>query len=419
MISPVESSDERARLQHQSGRLTASERLQVVLDEGSFEPLEDCGGERILVGRGRINGRPLCVFVQQGGDDPDAREALSRQALHTRVPILTIYDPGEMTLWPQEASRCQRGQAALRNSSPQLAVVFGECFGHQALAVAQADWVFMARPATVLSLSPESHVRAVRYEGSTRQALGGADVNARDGSAHAVFKHEIETLMAVRRFFDYLPLSATAELPCLPVVDPVTRREAGLDTLVPMDSQSPYDMRELVDKVVDEATFFELQSSYGGSVLSGLARVAGRPVGVLANQPEVLAGCLDLPATEKARTLVQFCAAYGLPVVMLADLPGPLPGLDQQRAGLTRAMADLLHAWHAGRMPRVVVFTRRPDRCLPLLSGDAHLVWGDEPAVPAAGASVERWICPADTRVALVEVLSALCDGGDRVVATA
>jgi propionyl-CoA carboxylase beta chain len=379
---------ERIAQQHQRGKLTARERIEVLLDDGSFEEFDmfvehrasgfgmaakKIPGDGVVTGWGLVNGRPAFVFAKDftvfGGSLSEAHaekiQKVQDMALRNRAPIIGLYDAG--------GARIQEGVAALggyaevfqRNvlSSgviPQISVIMGPCAGGDVYSPAMTDFIFMVRGTSYMFVTGPDVVKTVTNETVTPEELGGASVHTVKSSiADGAFDNDLEALLEIRRLFDYLPLSNESPLPEIETSDPWDRLEPSLDTLIPDLATKPYDIKELVLKVVDEAAFFEIQEAHAKNIVTGFGRIEGRTIGVVANQPMVLAGVLDSDASRKAARFVRFCDCFSIPLVTFVDVPGFLPGTAQEYGGLIKHGAKLLFAYAEATVPKVTVITRK------------------------------------------------------------
>jgi propionyl-CoA carboxylase beta chain len=380
--------EERVARQHESGKLTARERIDLFLDPGTFVEVDrfkthrnaDFGmdrqkipGDGVVVGHGRVEGRQVVVFAQDftvfGGSVSRAyAEKICKVmdlALEVGCPVVGLHDSGGARI--QEGVEALAGYADvfLRNTLasgviPQISVILGPCAGGAAFGPAITDFVFMVKGASSMFLNGPEAVRAVTLEEVTKEELGGARAHAtRSGVAHFAYDTEEATLKAVRELLSFLPQNAADDPPALPCTDDAGRREASLRTIVPENPARPYDMREVVRAVVDDRHLLEVSRHFAENVLCGFARLDGRPVGVVANQPAFLAGVLDGDASVKAARFVRFCDAFEIPVVTFVDVPGFLPGSAQEWGGIIRHGAKLLYAYAEATVPKVTVITRR------------------------------------------------------------
>jgi len=374
--------------QHGKGKLTARERLEVLLDPGSFEEYDmfvthravDFGmeqtiipGDGVVTGWGTINGRPTYVFSQDftvfGGSLSETHAQkickIMDLALQNGAPVIGLNDSG--------GARIQEGVAALggyaevfwRNvqasgAIPQISVVMGPTAGGAVYSPAMTDFIYMVKDTSYMYVTGPDVVKTVTSEIVTHEELGGASTHTRVSSvADAAFDNDIETLLEVRRLFDFLPLSASARPPVIAVNDSIDREEPSLDTLIPDSASQPYDMREIVEKLADEGDFLEIQRDHAGNILVGFIRLNGSTVGVVANQPLVLAGCLDINSSKKAARFIRFCDAFSIPILTLVDVPGFLPGVAQEYGGIIKHGAKLLFAYAEATVPKVTVITRK------------------------------------------------------------
>ncbi|MGO8035817.1 acyl-CoA carboxylase subunit beta [Rhizobium leguminosarum] len=374
--------------QHKRGKLTARERIDLFLDEGSFEEFDmfvehrstDFGmdksriaGDGVVTGWGTVNGRTVFVFAKDftvfGGSLSEAHAEkimkVQDMALKNRAPIVGIYDAG--------GARIQEGVAALGGYAevfqrnvlasgviPQISVIMGPCAGGDVYSPAMTDFIFMVRDTSYMFVTGPDVVKTVTNETVTAEELGGAIVHTvRSSIADGAFDNDVETLLQVRRLIDFLPLSNTAPLPEIECYQSVTEIDMSLDTLVPASSNKPYDIKELIRKVADEGDFFEIQTSFAKNIVCGFGRVEGSTVGFVANQPMVLAGVLDSDASRKAARFVRFCDCFNIPIVTFVDVPGFLPGTAQEYGGLIKHGAKLLFAYAEATVPKLTVITRK------------------------------------------------------------
>ncbi len=374
--------------QHGKGKLTARERLDVLLDPGSFEEYDmfvthravDFGmektivpGDGVVTGWGTINGRLTYVFSQDftvfGGSLSETHAQkickIMDLAVQNGAPVIGLNDSG--------GARIQEGVAALggyaevfwRNvqasgAIPQISVVMGPTAGGAVYSPAMTDFIYMVKDTSYMYVTGPDVVKTVTSEIVTHEELGGASTHTKVSSvADAAFDNDIETLLEVRRLFDFLPLSATQKPPVVAVEDRIDREEPSLDTLVPDSATKPYDMREVIEKLADEGDFLEIQKDHAGNILVGFIRLNGSTVGVVANQPLVLAGCLDINSSKKAARFIRFCDAFSIPILTLVDVPGFLPGVAQEYGGIIKHGAKLLFAYAEATVPKVTVITRK------------------------------------------------------------
>jgi propionyl-CoA carboxylase beta chain len=374
--------------QHSKGKLTARERLDILLDEGSFEEVDayvehnafDFGmndshipGDGVVTGSGTINGRLVFVFSQDFtvfGGAVSERHAMKickimDTALKVSAPVIGINDSG--------GARIQEGVAALggyaeifqRNVNasgvvPQLSLIMGPCAGGAVYSPAMTDFIFMVKDSSFMFVTGPDVVKTVTNEVVTQEELGGAVTHATKTSvADLALENDIEALLVARDFFDFLPLSNKEEVPERPSADPWDRLEDSLDTIIPPSANQPYDMQEVIRKVLDEGDFFEIQPTYAANILCGFGRIEGRTVGIVANQPMVLAGVLDINSSKKAARFVRFCDAFNVPIITFVDVPGFLPGTSQELGGIIKHGAKLLFAYAEATVPKITVITRK------------------------------------------------------------
>ncbi|MFQ5971499.1 MAG: acyl-CoA carboxylase subunit beta [Alphaproteobacteria bacterium] len=378
----------RVKAQHDKGKLTARERVDVLLDEGSFEEWDmfvehDCvdfgmdenrvPGDGVVTGWGRINGRTVFVFSQDftvfGGSLSEAHAGkickIMDQAMKVGAPVIGLNDSGGARIQEGVASLAGYAEVFQRNVLasgvvPQVSLIMGPCAGGAVYSPAMTDFIFMVRDTSYMFVTGPEVVKTVTHEKVSHEELGGAATHAsRSGVADGAFENDVETLLQVRRFVDYLPSSNRDRAPLRPTGDPHDRVEPSLDTLVPRDPAKPYDMKELIEKVVDEGDFFELQPDYAKNIVTGFGRVGSRTVGFVANQPMVLAGCLDIASSTKAARFVRFCDCFNIPIVTFVDVPGFLPGTAQEYGGIIKHGAKLLYAYAEATVPKVTLIARK------------------------------------------------------------
>ncbi len=379
---------DRIKTQHEKGKLTARERLDALLDRGSFVELDrfvthratDFGledekylGDGVVTGHGLIEGRLVFVFSQDftvfGGSLSEAHAEkickIMDLALKTGAPVIGLNDSGGARIQEGVASLGGYADIFLRNTLasgvvPQISVVLGPCAGGAVYSPAITDFVFMVRGISYMFVTGPSVVKTVTHEDVDFDHLGGADVHAAtSGVAHFVHDSELESLAAVRNLFTYLP-SNNLELPPQQATDdPADRRDEKLLEIVPDSPSVPYDMHDVIQRVVDGGVFFEVQPEFAANLIVGLARLGGRPVGVVANQPAVLAGVLDINASTKGARFIRFCDAFNVPLVTFEDTPGFLPGVAQEHGGVIRHGAKLLYAYCEATVPKLTVIIRK------------------------------------------------------------
>jgi len=378
----------RIEAQHAKGRLTARERIELLLDPGSFEEWDmfvehrsnDFGmgeqkipGDGVVTGYGTINGRLVFLFSQDftvfGGSLSEAHaEKICKvmdQAMRVGAPVIGINDSGGARIQEGVASLAGYADVFQRNIMasgvvPQISIVMGPCAGGAVYSPAMTDFIFMVKDSSYMFVTGPDVVKTVTHETVTHEELGGALTHAnKSGVADLAFENDVEALLQLRRFFDFLPESNRAGPPSRPTEDATDRIDPSLDTLIPANPNKPYDMHELIRKVVDEGDFFELQPNFAGNIITGFARMAGSTVGVVANQPMVLAGCLDIDSSRKAARFVRFCDCFNIPILTFVDVPGFLPGTAQEYGAIIKHGAKLLFAYGEATVPKVTVITRK------------------------------------------------------------
>src|SRR6476646_8398248 len=415
----------RVKAQHERGKLTARERLEVLLDPGSFEEWDmfvehrssDFGmaeqkvpGDGVVTGYGTINGRLVFVFSQDftvfGGSLSEAHaEKIGKimdQAMKVGAPVIGLNDSGGARIQEGVASLAGYADVFQRNVEasgviPQVSLIMGPCAGGAVYSPAMTDFIFMVKDSSYMFVTGPEVVKTVTHEAVTQEELGGAITHTtRSGVADLAFENDIETLLQTRRFVDFLPASNREKPPVRPSEDSPERIEPSLDTLIPANPNKPYDMKELIEKIVDEGDFFELQPSYARNILIGFARMEGSTVGIVANQPLVLAGCLDIDSAKKAARFVRFCDCFNIPILTFVDVPGFLPGTAQEFGGIIKHGAKLLFAFAEATVPKVTLITRKAYggaydvMSSKHLRGDVNFAWPNaEIAVMGAKGAVE------------------------------
>ncbi len=374
--------------QHAKGKLTARERIDLLLDDNSFEEFDmfvrhrcdEFGmeethypGDGVVTGLGTINGRQVYVFSQDftvfGGSLSETHAQKIRKvmdmAMKNGAPVIGLNDSGGARIQEGVASLAGYADVFQRNVLasgvvPQISVIMGPCAGGAVYSPAMTDFIFMVRDSSYMFVTGPDVVKTVTNEQVTAEELGGAKTHTSKSSvADGAFENDVDALAEVRRLFDFLPLSNRTPLPERPFFDDATRVDPSLDTLVPENPNQPYDMKELILKVADEGDFYEIQDSFAKNILTGFIRLEGRPVGVVANQPMVLAGCLDIDSSRKAARFVRFCDAFSIPILTFVDVPGFLPGTGQEYGGVIKHGAKLLFAYGEATVPKVTVITRK------------------------------------------------------------
>lgn len=374
--------------QHKKGKLTARERIEILLDDGSFEEIgmfvqhhsTDFGlenqkylGDGIVTGRGTIDGRQVLVFSQDftvfGGSLSEAHaEKICRimdLSLKIGVPVIGLNDSGGARIQEGVVSLGGYADIFLRNTLasgvvPQISAILGPCAGGAVYSPAITDFVFMVKNTSYMFVTGPNVVKTVTHEDVTFEELGGAMAHAtKSGVAHFACENEVECLGAIRKLLGYIPLNNLDDPPRVVPTDDSLRMDKTLDSIVPENPNKPYDMKEVIRKIVDNEEFFEVQELYAQNLLVGFARLGGYSVGIVANQPSVLAGVLDIDASLKGARFVRFCDAFNIPLVVLEDVPGFLPGTDQEWRGIIKHGAKLLYAFCEATVPRLTVITRK------------------------------------------------------------
>ena len=379
---------DRVERQHDRGKLTARERIEVLLDPDSFEELDmfvehrcshfgmqkkQIPGDGVVIGHGVINGRLVFVFSQDftvhGGSlsETNARKIckVMDMALQAGAPVIGINDSGGARIQEGVDSLAGYGEIFQRNVTasgviPQLSLIMGPCAGGAVYSPALTDFTLMASGTSYMFVTGPDVVKTVTHEVVSQEELGGAKTHtSKTGVADLAFDNDIEVLLQTRRLFNFLPLSNREPLPVRPTPDPADRVEMSLNTLVPDNPNKPYDMKELLFRVVDEGDFMEIQPDYAKNIIVGFGRMEGSTVGFVANQPMELAGCLDIDASRKAARFVRFCDAFNIPLVTFVDVPGFLPGTAQEHNGIIKHGAKLIAAYAEATVPKITVITRK------------------------------------------------------------
>ncbi len=417
--------EKRIAAQHAKGKLTARERIELLLDEGSFEEWDmfvehrcaDFGmadhripGDGVVTGYGVINGRLVFVFSQDftvfGGALSEAHaEKICKvmdQAMKVGAPVIGLNDSGGARIQEGVASLGGYAEVFQRNVSasgviPQISLIMGPCAGGAVYSPAMTDFIFMVKDSSYMFVTGPEVVKTVTHEEVTAEDLGGAlSHTTRSGVADLAIENDVDALLMARRLFNYLPLNNREKPPVRRSGDPADRIELSLDTLVPDNPNKPYDIKELIVKTVDDGDFFELQPEYAKNIVIGFGRMDGHTVGFVANQPLVLAGCLDIKSSIKAARFVRFCDAFNIPLVTFVDVPGFMPGTAQEYGGIIRHGAKLLYAYAECTVPKVTVITRKAYggaydvMSSKHLRGDVNLAWPNaEIAVMGPKGAVE------------------------------
>ena len=374
--------------QHQKGKLTARERIDLLLDEGSFEEIgmfvqhrsTDFGldkqkfpGDGVVTGHGTIDGRQVTVFSQDftvfGGSLSETHAEkickIMDLALKLGVPVIGLNDSGGARIQEGVVSLGGYADIFLRNTLasgvvPQISAVLGPCAGGAVYSPAITDFVFMVKNTSYMFVTGPNVVKTVTHEDVTSEELGGALTHAtKSGVAHFAMENEVECLQAIRTLFSYIPSNNMDDPPRVNSNDDPNRMEESLNTVVPENPNKPYDMKELIERIVDHGAFLEVHELYAQNLIVGFARLGGCSVGIIANQPSVLAGVLDIDASLKGARFVRFCDSFNIPLVVFEDVPGFLPGTDQEWRGIIKHGSKLLYAFCEATVPRVTVITRK------------------------------------------------------------
>jgi propionyl-CoA carboxylase beta chain len=374
--------------QHAKGKLTARERIELLMDANSFEEFDmyvehratefgmektKIPGDGVVTGWGTINGRIVYLFAKDftvfGGSlsEAHAKKIMKIQdmALQNRSPIIGLFDAGGARIQEGVAALGGYGEVFLRNVMasgvvPQISVIMGPCAGGDVYSPAMTDFIFMVKDTSYMFVTGPDVVKTVTNEEVTAEQLGGASIHTTKSSiADRGYENDVEALLQMRRLMDFLPSNNTSGVPEMTTQDSPDRFEMSLDTLIPDNANKPYDIKELILKVADEADFFEIQEMHARNIVTGFGRMEGRTVGFVANQPMMMAGVLDSDASRKAARFVRFCDAFSIPLVTFVDVPGFLPGTAQEYGGLIKHGAKLLFAFAEATVPKVTVITRK------------------------------------------------------------
>ncbi|MDH3639622.1 MAG: acyl-CoA carboxylase subunit beta [Gammaproteobacteria bacterium] len=374
--------------QHARGKLTARERIEVLMDEGSFEEWDmfvehrctdfnmsdnTVPGDGVVTGYGTVNGRVVFVFSQDftvfGGSLSEAHAEkickIMDQAMKVGAPVIGLNDSGGARIQEGVASLGGYADVFQRNVLasgviPQISVIMGPCAGGAVYSPAMTDFIFMVEDTSYMFVTGPEVVKTVTHETVTAEGLGGAKTHStKSGVCDRSFDNDVDALLMVRRFINYMPDNNRKPAPYRPTPDNVDRGEMSLDTLVPNNPNMPYDMKELIEKVSDDGEFFELQPKHAQNLIVGFARMDGYPVGIVANQPMVIAGCLDIESSIKGARFVRFCDAFNIPIITFVDVPGFMPGTAQEYGGIIKHGAKLLYAFAEATVPKVTVITRK------------------------------------------------------------
>ncbi|CAL2049687.1 hypothetical protein CAEBREN_09852 [Caenorhabditis brenneri] len=374
--------------QHARGKLTARERIDLLMDRNTFREYdmfaehtcndfgmqkEKYAGDSVVTGRGEINGRTVFVFSQDftvfGGSLSSIHAKkivkIMREAMLVGAPVIGLNDSGGARI--QEGVESLAGYADIFQENvmasgviPQISMIMGPCAGGAVYSPALTDFTFMVRDTSYLFITGPDVVKAVTNEEVTQEELGGAKTHTvTSGVAHGAFDNDVDALMSLRELFNYLPLSNTDAAPVRVAEDPWDRLVPSLDTVVPLESTAAYNMKDVVHALVDEGDFFEIMPDYAKNLVIGFARMNGRTVGIVGNNPKFAAGCLDINSSVKGARFVRFCDAFNIPLITLVDVPGFLPGTSQEYGGIIRHGAKLLYAFAEATVPKITIITRK------------------------------------------------------------
>ena len=396
--------------QHAKGKLTARERFDILFDPDSFEEWDmfvehDCNdfgmaksktpGDGVITGYGTINGRLFFAFSQDftvfGGSLSAAHARkickVMDQAMKVGAPLIGLNDSGGARIQEGVASLAGYAEVFQRNVLasgviPQISLIMGPCAGGAVYSPAMTDFICMVKDTSYMFVTGPDVVKTVTHESVTHEELGGAMTHsAKSGVADLAFENDVDALLNLRRLADFVPANNREQPPLRPTEDPADRPEPSLDTLVPDNPNLPYNIKELIEKIVDEEDFMEIQPDFAGNIIIGFGRMEGSTVGVVANQPMVLAGCLDIDSSRKAARFVRFCDCFNIPILTFVDVPGFLPGAKQEYGGIVKHGAKLLFAYAEATVPKVAVITRKAYggaydvMSSKHLRGDANYAW--------------------------------------------
>ncbi len=400
----------RIEAQHKKGRLTARERLDLLLDRGSFREVDPFVVHRthdfnldeqkymsdsVVTGWGTIDGRLVYVFSQDftvfGGSLGEVHAEkickIMDMAMKNGAPVIGLNDSGGARIQEGVVSLAGYADIFLRNTLasgviPQISAIMGPCAGGAVYSPALTDFIFMTRNTSYMFVTGPDVVKTVTHEDVTQEELGGAGVHSeKSGVCHVAADNEADTLYLIRKLLGYLPQNNMEDAPLLPTSDDPLRMEEALNTIIPEDPNKPYDIKEVIRLIVDDGNFYEIHENYAGNIVVGFAGLGGRSVGIVANQPAVLAGVLDIDASEKGARFVRFCDSFNIPIITFEDVPGFLPGTNQEHHGIIRSGAKLLYAYCEATVPKLTVITRKAyggAYCVMSskhIRGDLNLAW--------------------------------------------
>jgi acetyl-CoA carboxylase carboxyltransferase component len=408
---------DRIEIQHHKGRLTARERVDLLLDKGSFHETDtfvvhrshDFGlgehiysGDGVITGWGTIDGRLVYTYSQDftvlGGSLGEVHAGkickIMNLAIQNGAPVIGINDSGGARIQEGVASLVGYADIFLQNTLasgiiPQISAILGPCAGGAVYSPALTDFVFMTRGTSHMFVTGPDVVKAVTHEDVTFEELGGTAVHAeKSGVCHVAAESEADTLYLIRKLLSYLPQNYLDDPPFIPNGDDSLRTDESLDSIIPGDPGKPYDVKEIIQRIVDNAQFYEIHEGFAQNIIVGFARLGGRSVGIVANQPQVLAGVLDIDASEKAARFVRFCDAFNIPIVTLVDVPGFMPGPTQEHGGIIRSGAKLLYAYCEATVPKVTIVLRKAYGGAYIVMSSKHLRGDINFAWPSAEIAV-------------------------------
>ncbi len=439
--------EDRIKRQHDTGRNTARERLDILLDPGSFREMDafvthrshNFGLEKqryladsVVTGWGTVNGRLVYVFSQDftvmGGSVGDVHAEkiikVMEMALKTGAPLIGLNDSGGARIQDGVISLGGYADIFLRNTLasgviPQISAIMGPCAGGSVYSPALTDFIFMVKDTSYMFITGPEVVKQVTHEDVSFEGLGGSSIHAsKSGVCHVVGENETQTLMLIREMMSYLPQNNMEDPPFVPTQDDPLRGDIELDSIIPDNANKPYDMKDVINRVVDDGIFYEIHADYAPNIVVGFARLGGHSVGIVGNQPMILAGVLDIAASEKAARFIRFCDCFNIPIITLVDVPGYMPGTEQEHNGIIMSGAKLLYAYCEATVPKLTVTTRKAyggAYCVMSskhIRGDLNLAWPTaEIAVMGPEGAVEiiyrRELKNADDPVALKAELAA------------
>jgi len=409
--------EERMERQHKEGKLSARERIDLLLDAGTFEEMDklvrhrttDFGmdqqivdGDGFVTGYGHIHGRLVYVFAQDftvlGGSLSEANALkickIMDLALKTGAPVIGLNDSGGARIQEGVASLAGYAEIFLRNTLasgviPQISAIMGPCAGGAVYSPALTDFIFMVEGTSHMFITGPEVIKTVTHEDVSKEKLGGAEThNSISGVAHFLAHDDAECLRMIRQLVSYVPSNNRDDSPAESSNDPIDRADLSLDTLVPTDPQVPYDIKDVIHRVVDLGEFFEIHEHWAKNIVVGFARMDGGAVGIVANQPAYLAGCLDINSSVKGARFVRFCDAFNIPILTFEDVPGFLPGTEQEFGGIIRHGAKLLYAYAEATVPKITVITRKAYGGAYCVMGSKHLRTDVNFAYPTAEIAV-------------------------------